>query len=65
METSPIRIDEQGYVRDSAGRRVCRVLPGLVLEFNDRDPLRRKTNGQPRIGLMELVKAVAGEGLSK
>lgn len=59
QDASPLRIDADGFVRDSAGRRVCRVLPGYVLEFPDRDKRRRAIN-PPRIELMELVKAVAG-----
>jgi hypothetical protein len=54
-----LRLDEENYLRDSAGRRVCKVLSGFVLEFPDRDRRRRQAVGPSRVDLMELVRVLA------
>lgn len=51
------KLDDYLFVN---GVRVCRVLPGNQLEFWDRDTRRRETQGLPRVGILDLVKAASG-----
>jgi hypothetical protein len=51
-------VDQQNYLYIN-GVKTCRVLPGNVLEFYDRNRERRRGSSSPRVGLLEFVKAVA------
>jgi hypothetical protein len=59
QDNSQIEFDADNYILIN-GIKTCRVLPGNILEFEDRNRLRRSRNGgRPQVGLLDLVKALA------